>query len=174
MKQDIRKLMIELRKKIDVSSKIVYQETIINKIKNDINYQHAKSVAIYMPLAYEIDLRSLCNDDKIFLIPRVDGKHMVFVKYYKDMKYIPSSFGVNEPSKDEIIYDKKIDFMITPALAISKTLDRIGYGKGYYDQYLSLNRPHHVMGVIYPFQEIEAFEVSSNDQKIDGYYIGDL
>jgi 5-formyltetrahydrofolate cyclo-ligase len=104
----------------------------------------------------------------------MDQDAMVFVKYHLNMKLEPSKFGVLEPSKSEKIYQEKIDYMIVPALAISKDKHRIGYGKAYYDQYIGKNRPTKIVGVIYPFQEISSFDHEQHDQKLDGYFKGEL
>jgi 5-formyltetrahydrofolate cyclo-ligase len=48
----------------------------------------------------------------------------------------------------------------------------VGYGKGYYDRFLSQYRPKKVMGVIYDFQEVETFHIDEYDQKLDGMIKG--
>jgi len=80
---------------------------------------------------------------------------------------------VMEPMEGDIV-DLEIDYMIVPALAILKSGYRIGYGKGYYDQFLKRIRPHRAVGVIYGFQEIDSFEIAEHDQPLDAYYTGRL
>lgn len=163
---------MDLRKTLNPETKKIYDQSIVDQIRKDQDYIDAKIVSIFIPMNHEIDLLDLIKDDKIFLIPRVDLNDMVFVKYEKDMEFVKSSFGVKEPNQDVSIYEGQIDYMVTPALAISKDLYRIGYGKGFYDRYIQKVRPKKVMGVIYPFQEIEKIEYDQYDQKLDGYIKG--
>ena len=46
-----------------------------------------------------------------------------------------NSFGTLEPLKSKKIYVP--DVMLLPLLAFDKNRNRLGYGKGYYDRYLS-------------------------------------
>jgi 5-formyltetrahydrofolate cyclo-ligase len=71
-----------------------------------------------------------------------------------------------EPPKG-VYQDEGIDYMIAPALAISNDLYRLGYGKGYYDQFLIKSRPNVVVGVIFSFQRLEDVPHDDYDQKLD-------
>lgn len=174
MKSNIRKQMIELRKNLSSKDKKRYDQSIVNQIIESALFNEAKTVSIFMPMKDEIDLTPLLKiKEKTFLIPRVDQDGMVFVIYDKKLKLRKSSFGILEPDINVEIFEDKIDYMMTPALAISKDFYRIGYGKGYYDQYISKNKPKKIIGVIYPFQLIDSFENDSFDQKMDGYIVGE-
>ncbi len=174
IKADIRKEMIELRKSLDAKTKEAFDKSLVDQIKNDESYQSAKVVAIYIPMRFEFNLMELTNDDKIFLIPRIENDDIVFVKYEKNMVLKKSLFGTSEPNKDIDLYCDTIDYMILPALAISRDYYRIGYGKGYYDKYVFNHRPKKIVGAIYPFQEVDKFEYDKHDQKLDGYFKGEL
>lgn len=174
MKNSIRQKMKLLRKSLNHKDKDLLDQSILNKIKKDQDFINAKTVAFYIPMSQEINLLPLFNENKTFLVPRMDGDHMVFIKYDPTMILIPSKFGVLEPNKQEKVYDNIIDYMLIPALAIDLDMHRIGYGKAYYDQYILKQRPHKIVGVIYPFQEIKSFNHEAHDQRLDGYIKGEL
>ncbi len=174
MKQYIREQMLLLRKQLNQDLKLKYDQFIIKKIRNDQAYKEAQVVGIYMPMRYEIDILELLKDQKTFVIPKVETNDLKFYRYDRHVLLAPSTFGVLEPKDNNYPFDQQIDYMIVPALAISKDMYRIGYGKGFYDRYLIKNRPKKVVGVVYPFQYIESFEVDAHDQVLDQIFIGDL
>ncbi len=171
MKNIIRKAMIERRQALSVDDKKKADQDIIAKIRNDTRYQKAKTVALFYPMSSEIDLLELLKDHKTFLFPKVIGKDIMFYPYHQDTHFKKSEFGVSEPVAGHP-YQKQIDYMIIPALAIDKRGYRLGYGKGFYDRYLMTNRPKTAIGVIYSFQLIEQIETNAFDQILDGYVKG--
>jgi 5-formyltetrahydrofolate cyclo-ligase len=168
VKKEIRIEMMNQRKSLNDLDKKKLDTKIIESIRNDRDYQTSKIVAIYYPMQDEINLLELTNDDKIFVIPKVKTNEIHFYLYQKNEKLIQSKFGVMEPLESKIM-DDSIDYMIVPALAVSKDLYRIGYGKGFYDRFLNRNRPKHVVGAIYDFQEVSSFQTNEFDQKLDRY-----
>lgn len=174
IKSEIRKTMLSKRKEQSIEDKTIRNQDIIKKIRNHPKYKEAQVVAIFYPMGDEINLLDLLNDHKTFLFPRVKGSMMDFYVYHKDMVFIRSNFGVLEPAQTETIYQNEIDLMIVPALAIDQSLSRVGYGKGYYDKYISQHTISYTLGVIYDFQEVDDIEVTPMDQKLDAYIKGSL
>lgn len=173
-KQALRDMMIELRNHQSIDDKKTKDQSIIKKIKQHHQFKDAHVVSIFYPMKNEINLLELLNEDKHFLFPRVHKDQMEFYIYHKDMKWEKSKFGVYEPSNNEQMYQGKIDFMIVPALAISKDNSRVGYGKGFYDKYIDTHDIAYTLGVIYDFQEVEKIETTSFDQQLDEYIKGSL
>lgn len=173
-KSDIRSEMIMRRKQQNEQEKLLKNKTIIEQIKNHHAYICAKSVALFYPMKDEVNLLELLNEKKTFLFPRVRKDKMDFYIYHQDIKWTKSKFGVTEPDQTETTYQKTIDLMIVPALAISMDKDRVGYGKGYYDQYISHHDITYTLGVIFDFQEVKYIKSTPNDQRLDDYIKGTL
>jgi len=170
-KMVLRKEMLEKRNKQDKNNLLLKSLNIVNQIKTDSDYINSNVIALFYPMEYEVNLLKLLDDNKIFCFPKVTKDGLIFIKYEKNQNFVQSKFKVFEPI-DGIIIDDKIEYLIAPALLISKELYRIGYGKGYYDKFLSLFRPKHVVGVIYDFQEVKSFKYDDYDQKLDKYFKG--
>ena len=171
-KSELRKLMLSKRSSLNTDEVTKRSNIIISQIRNDIRYKEAKVVALFYPMGNEVNLLPLLEDvGKEFRFPRVEKDGIHFYPYQVDIPFIRSSFGVMEPPKD-IFSDEGIDYMITPALAISSDLYRIGYGKGYYDQFLTKQRPRVVVGVIFSFQKREDIPHDDYDQKLDDFIEG--
>lgn len=172
-KVQLRNEMLRLRRESNIDSLKAQSQIIVKQIEKDENYKQANVVAIFYPMLMEVDLLPLTKDKKIFVLPRVEGNDLHFYTYNQDTELSISAFGVHEPIATEVM-DDKIDYMLVPALSISKDNDRIGYGKGFYDAFLRKLRPKHVYGVIYDFMEVDSIETDTFDQKLDGYFKGSI
>jgi len=86
-------------------------------------------VGLYVPIQNEIDLTLLLRDD--VAIPAIEQGQLVFRKYVEPL--IPGPFGTLE-SQGEICTPT---LLIVPGIAFSHMGVRLGYGKGYYDDYLT-------------------------------------
>lgn len=165
-KSELRKVIFQKRGQMTQDEVLYKSKTIVEKIRNDVRYKHASRVAIFYPMGQEVNLLDLLKDDKVFLFPRVEKDGIHFYPYHDQMTFVRSKFGVMEPS-GFVNEDDHIDYMLAPALTISSDLYRIGYGKGYYDQFLSNHRPKVVVGVIYDFLNKITFDHDPHDQKLD-------
>lgn len=169
-KKEIRKQMKEFRDQMDDAVRERENKIILSKIERDPHFKTAKLVSIFYPMGNEVNLMKWVGQRRL-AFPKIIDDALHFIEYIPHQTFEKSAFGVMEPTSGDIV-DRDIDYMIVPALAISKEGYRIGYGKGYYDMFLTIQRPKQVVGVIYGFQEIESFEVSPHDQKLDTYYTG--
>ena len=88
--------------------------------------------------------------------------------FFKDPLYV-SKFGILEPEnlKKDIIPD----FVIVPLVAYDNKLNRIGYGKGYYDRSLrkikNEKKEMVTLGIAYSFQKCKNIPVNKHDFKLD-------
>ena len=80
-----------------------------------------------------------------------------------------NNFGMLDPylQKESLIPD----VMLVPLLAFDSQKNRLGYGKGFYDRYLSqfLNRKKKIItiGVAFLFQKYNKLPISKLDIKLD-------
>jgi 5-formyltetrahydrofolate cyclo-ligase len=61
----------------------------------------------------------------------------------------------------------RVDLLLVPGIAFDLKGYRLGYGKGYYDRYLSENKPSFSIGLSYNSQLIESLPRSNYDEKLD-------
>ena len=87
---------------------------------------------------------------------------------YKEPLYV-NKFGILEPKNSK----KKIipDLIMVPLVAFDNHLNRIGYGKGYYDRSLKkirkINKNAITLGIAYSFQKCTQIPVNDNDFRLD-------
>lgn len=166
-KQTLRKEYLEIRKNIldkDIKSKLIF-----NKIVNTIEYRQCKTIALYKSLDSEVNTDELIDYSlsvgKIVLLPKVINNDLVFYKITKETILIKSAFGVYEPI-EENNYNGNIDLIIVPGVCFDKNNNRLGFGKGYYDRYLSNNSIKKI-GICFKEQLLDNIPTDINDMKMD-------
>ena len=163
-KCDLRKEMLNKRK--NILNKKELSTIIVNKILDLDIYKESRVVALYNSLPSEVETKDLINKslDKLILLPKIINNEMVFIEIYNNTKYEKSSFGVLEPIGT--IYNGPIDIIIVPGVAFDRNLNRLGFGKGYYDKYLS-NKEIYKVGICFSEQLVDTLPSDDHDIKMD-------
>ena len=163
----------KLRKKFSLIRKKKYFE--VNKkfflpILKIIKKYKYKNIAIYYPSNYELNtlrLFDLLNKNKKLstLLPCTSNKSIKFVRWDLSQPLKVNRFGFLDP----IIQKKAItpDLIVVPLLAFDKSKNRLGYGKGYYDKFLSKNKDILTIGVAFSFQKFKKIKTSNLDIKLN-------
>ena len=151
MKHVLRDTILNQRLALQPREVEAFSRSLIQKIQQHPLYQKAKVVGLFSAIKNEPDLSPLLNDKKIFLLPKVVGMSLIYVRHDSKASLIKSELGILEPKgmKDE---SKLLDLIIIPGIAFDAKGNRIGFGKGYFDRFLSKQTSHYVIGVAYPFQ----------------------
>ena len=139
-KQDLRKWARGKRSELDMEA---LSENLVQKLKQTEEYKDAKNIMIFYPLKDEVNLLSLLDDEtKTFYLPKIDGEDMLCCKYGKGEPLCESSFHTKEPVSENVCTP---DLVVVPALACDKNNCRLGYGKGFYDRFLRVNKTKSVV-----------------------------
>lgn len=142
-------------------------------------YNEAKVIALYSPIKDEVNVNGIAENallqGKTVVYPKViNNRDMVFIQIESfDELCVLSKFGVREPRAGRIVQKEEIDMMIIPGIGFDHRGYRIGYGKGYYDNYLRGNKNILKIGVT--FKECvmeENIDSWDNDLVLDVLVIG--
>ena len=79
---------------------------------------------------------------------------------------------INKYGIPETISKKKVNpgVLLVPLVAFDRQLNRLGYGGGYYDRYISkLQDSHKIIkiGIGYSFQKVKSLPINKYDKKLD-------
>lgn len=81
---------------------------------------------------------------------------------------LPSTFGVLEPPEKEEIVLAEIDVVVVPGVAFDRNGYRMGYGGGYYDNFLPKLRPDtKKIAVAFNMQIRDLVPIELHDVKMD-------
>ncbi len=140
-------------------------------------YKKAKVVFVYMAFNNEVEtmtlIKKMLSEKKKVVIPYTDTVNTVIIpSELKDMErdLIKSKFGYYEPAPERIVPVKpeELDLVVVPGVVFDKNLNRIGFGKGYYDRILcKLKKDAKAVAVAYDFQVLEEVPSEEHDIKMD-------
>ena len=146
-KDDLRARYLDSRAAMEPEVKLSRDEAVCKTALGLVSFRYAEYVLLYAATDKEI------NVDKIAEAAFASGKKVAFPRCDKEthtMKYhivssldelAVDSYGIREPSPDAPVYDPEGDVgsavCFVPGLLYDKSGFRLGYGKGFYDRYLS-------------------------------------
>ena len=115
-------------------------------------------------------LQILAGRDKEIVVSKSDFENFSMKHFLltDNTKIKVNEFGIPEPIDGLEVPVSKIDVVFVPLLAFDEKGHRVGYGKGFYDKFLSECKPETLkIGLSYftPEQEIE--DVLESDIKLD-------
>jgi len=131
-------------------------------------------IAGYYPSYYEVDILNFLEkaSKKNFriVLPVIKSSNAMSFKswIFKEPLYV-NKFGILEPKSSK----KKIipDLIMVPLVAFDNRLNRIGYGKGYYDRSLKkinkIKKNAISLGIAYSFQKCQKIPTNKQDFKLD-------
>ncbi len=139
-KQEIRQLYKQKRSDLNDLERETASRNIYNKVLHLFDLTD-KKVSVFLPIErfHEINTWHFLKELKRtqFFLPVVKGPDLlVHVGYENPNQIEVSDWGIPEP-KTGVESDSSIfDYVLVPLLAIDKRGYRVGYGKGFYDQFL--------------------------------------
>ena len=163
-KNILRKEILESRNYLELDNKSKYDKVIFEKLINSDIYKRSKKIFTYISFGSEVDTKKFINyaisDNKDIYVPKTD-------KVNKEMLAIKIN-SLNNMNVDKSKIGDKFDLIIMPGVAFDKNGNRIGYGGGYYDKYISkINDKCVKLALAYELQIVENIKSEIHDIKVD-------
>lgn len=174
-KNDIRDKYKELREKLDRDLKADMDERICRAFLDSATYRFASVILMYAPKPSEVDVTSIAlralADGKKVAYPRCNAENRSMNYHFVESldQLERGLYGIFEPRTELPIYDRASSepaACIVPALVYDKQGYRLGYGKGFYDRYLSSFTGSKV-GMIYSDYIIDQLPRGRYDLSVD-------
>ena len=115
-------------------------------------------------------LNILSGKDKNILISKSDFKNGTMTHYLLTDNTVikKNSYNIPEPIDGIEISNNKIEVVFIPLLAFDKQGNRVGYGKGFYDRFLSRCKPETIkIGLSFFEAEDIIIDTIESDVKLD-------
>jgi len=169
-KSQIRNKIIKIRKKKFNKDLKINLSKFISLLKIDkLNF---KSIGGYYPSNYEIDDLDILDllekkNFKVSLPIIKKDNQMNFYSWSRNDPLKINKFGIPEPVSFKIFYP---DILLVPLVAYDVSLNRLGYGGGYYDRYIEkIEKVKKVVkiGLAFSFQKISSIPINQYDKRLD-------
>lgn len=175
-KQRLRNHMKNMRNTLSKEQLKLAEQKALVGISEKVDYKNASVVLAYMSFGNEIPTGKIIEkarrDGKLVGIPKVIKKGIMEFYDVTKVNLVTSKYGIKEPETTgkhpiDILKHDKV-FVIVPGLAFDHNHNRLGYGGGFYDRYLSKYiKKVSILGLCYDFQCVDSVPVSSYDVPMD-------
>lgn len=168
----IRKQMKQLRADMTRTERFEKSMQIFEQLITVPEFKRADRIYTYVSMDNEIDTimlidYSLSLEKRVF-VPRVSGRDMEFYEISDISELSPGYMGIYEPDINGREPDySRTGFMCMPGLAFDKSHNRIGYGGGFYDRYLSVENKLYKAALAYEAQLLESIPAQDGDVRPD-------
>jgi len=180
--QDTKKEKKQLRRELEESLRALSPEERAERSKqacrNLVSTQQfidASTIMIYLSLPHEVDTAEAIlhawQMDKIVVVPKISWqqRHMIPVRINTlETGFSTEVTGLRNPVTGTPIPPADIDMVITPALGVDSSGNRLGRGGSFYDNFFvnpQLNSSR--CGLVFSEQVIERVPITDHDQPLD-------
>lgn len=176
-KAELRKRYKEKRKSLGPEKREEYSRQIVEQVEKFLIAQNRfQHFHLFLPIEklFEIDtfllLDSLTKAGKQVYtsISDFDTGNLMSVKIDSKTTFILDDWGIPVPNEFEKVGDEILEVVFVPLLAYDLDGNRIGYGKGFYDKFLSgLSSEVLKIGLSYFLPEVSISAIEEHDVTLD-------
>jgi 5-formyltetrahydrofolate cyclo-ligase len=145
LKTALRKIYAAKRNAVTPEDMIAFEQHATEQLKLLFKNKVIDCMATYYPIkkfnepnAYNIVQNSISHKSTIICLPKMlDNNTMHFYATDRNTIWQTNAWNIVEPEPIHIIPAQQINVMIVPLLCFNNKGYRVGYGKGFYDNYLN-------------------------------------
>ena len=170
-KQQLRRFIRQQKEAMPESEIARRSQILVTRLEKEPVYQQAAAVYGYYPFDQEVRLLSLLEaalaQGKQVALPRVVSGQMQFFFIRSLTETVPGYRGIREPAPFCPPANDPTALVILPGLAFDHSGNRLGYGGGFYDRFLSREPEHPTIALCFDFQMVEVWETDEFDRPAD-------
>lgn len=173
-KSDLRKKYLEKRKLLSDIEIFQQSEEIFKKFVEYFKPLPEQKVHIFIPIHKFKEINTQLFTDYFFsrnikvFVPKIADAKLISVEIFKDTEFVVNQWGISEPISNEDSGITDFDFVITPLLYCDSKGNRVGYGKGFYDEFFeSVSRRSKKIGVNYFNPDENIDDIREEDIPLD-------
>ncbi len=173
-RDSLRKAALHRRNDLAEHLHFAFSHLIRNKVLELIDELNISVVHSYLSFRSEVEtlnlVRAMESGGIQVIAPVVVGEgDTLKMEHYQLSKILTTGlYGVPEPERNTRADINAIEMVIVPIVAYDGTGTRLGYGKGFYDRFLSqINPSIKRVGLAFSVQEADEIPRLAHDQQLD-------
>ncbi|MFQ5769842.1 MAG: 5-formyltetrahydrofolate cyclo-ligase [bacterium] len=173
-KQEIRQRIEKQRRRLPKNWIESKSCIIIAQLKDLPEFQTAQTIHCYLAWRNEVNthelIKEMLHQGRRVVVPVVDltSRTLIHSQLTKFEHLKAGTFGILEPPKEQIIPVKinELDLIVVPGVAFDRQGNRIGFGGGYYDEFLKKTSVTKI-GLAFNFQIFDTIPTRNQDERVD-------
>ncbi len=149
----------------NIKNKIKKDNAIYYNIVNNKKVKTSNIILIYVSIKEEVDTIKLIKHflkTKLVAVPKIVNNKLNFY-YIKSLSELKKGyFDILEPITNNKVYNYENCVCLTPGICFDVNNFRVGYGKGFYDEFLKNNYVYSI-GICYKECVVDKINVNIND-----------
>lgn len=139
-KSEQRQLQKEALKTLSIHQKQTESNRLYQLLFETTAWQEAGTIAVTLSMPIELDtapiIEAAWSANKKTVVPKIVNHQMIFVPFDDGSSLQTGQLSIREPVTEVAVSANKIDLVIVPGLAFTRSGARLGFGAGYYDRFL--------------------------------------
>ncbi|MEL7834421.1 5-formyltetrahydrofolate cyclo-ligase [Fodinibius sp. Rm-B-1B1-1] len=173
-KEELRQQLLAQREAISEPEFYGASATIIEKLKEQKEYQQAQTIHCYVSInkRREVETKALIWEmiqkgrEVVVPVTNMDDGTLTHIRLQSFDDLEENKWGVLEPATGVEVSPQELELVIVPMVGADRNCNRIGYGKGFYDRFLEeLNCP--TVGLIFDRNVVESIPTESFDVPLE-------
>ena len=146
-KTELRKQYLDLRGSLTRAEVTQKSKRVAQNFFSHFDLSRVKCLHVFITIKDRKELDTSLIIDRIWrsyphirtVVPRINRKEkkMECAVYDPMSRLIPNFWGIFEPLNTRVMPEDAVDAVIVPLIAFDEKGNRVGYGGGYYDKFLS-------------------------------------
>lgn len=163
-KTELREKYFEMRESLSSDEVIMKSTQIFRNFDEFFALEKFQNVHCFLsvPEKREVDtsffLQAFFKHKIRVFVPKIFNKKMIAVELTYETPLVKNAWGISEPQSNEEVPIQSFDIVITPLLYSDAKGNRVGYGKGFYDEFFkNLSPDTRKVGISFfdPADEVE-------------------
>jgi 5-formyltetrahydrofolate cyclo-ligase len=176
IKSELRKIYLTKQKSFSTDERNKLSKQIADNFFEHFTLAKTKNLHIFLSIEKNSEVETKFIYEKIWqdfphvctFVPRVYDDKLQNLQFTENTQLSLNKWQIYEPIGDEFFDENLFDIVIVPLLCFDKNGFRVGYGKGFYDKFLSQCRKDCLKIGVSFFEPItEISDVNEFDVKLD-------
>lgn len=169
-KDQIRKLYLQKRNSLSETEIQDFSEMIFKNFIEHFKPIENQKVHCFLTISEKREINTECflsyffkNKIRVF-VPKIFNDRLISVEITENTRFVKNSWSISEPESNDDSGETNYDYVLTPLLYCDFEGNRVGYGKGFYDEFFeNVEASSLKVGLNFFNPEVKIDDIRTND-----------